>query len=75
MPDHFSGPRALAGPADDITDIWAFASPQRPDHLVLAMGVQPAAKPGAHFSEAYFASPNPNPPADVAAPAAPEHVA
>ena len=42
---------------------------------MLAMGVQPAAMPGAHFSEAYFASPNPNPPADVAAPAAPEHVA
>ena len=52
MSDHFSGPRALAGPAGDITDIWAFPSPQRPDHLVLAMGVQPAAMPGAHFSEA-----------------------
>jgi len=52
MSDHFSGPRALAGPAADITDLWAFPSPQRPDHLVLAMGVQPAAMPGARFSEA-----------------------
>src|SRR6185295_200466 len=52
MSDHFSGPRALAGPSADITDLWAFPSPQRPDHLVLAMGVQPAAMPGARFSEA-----------------------
>ena len=52
MSDHFSGPRAIAGPAGDITDLWAFPSPERPGHLVLVAGVMPAAKPGAAFSEA-----------------------
>jgi len=52
MSDHFSGPRAIAGPAADITDMWAFPSPDRPGYLVMVMGVLPAAKPGAHFSEA-----------------------
>jgi Domain of unknown function (DUF4331) len=51
MSDHFSGPRAMAGPAADITDMWAFPSPERPGHLVLAVGMQPAAMPGAHFSD------------------------
>ena len=39
MSDHFSGPRAIAGPAGDITDLWAFPSPERPGHLVLVAGV------------------------------------
>ena len=52
MSDHFSGPRAIAGPAADITDMWAFPSPDRPGHLVLVAGVLPAAKPGVCFSEA-----------------------
>ena len=52
MSDHFSGPRAIAGPAGDITDVWAFPSPDRPGHLVMVLGVLPAAEPGAHFSEA-----------------------
>ena len=34
MSDHFSGPRALAGPAGDISDVYAFPSPKRPGHLV-----------------------------------------
>ena len=52
MSDHFSGPRAIAGPAGDITDLWAFPSPDRPGHLVMAMGVMPAATLDAHFSDA-----------------------
>ena len=52
MSDHFSGPRALAGPAGDITDVFAFPSPERPGHLVMVINALPAAKPGAHFSEA-----------------------
>jgi Domain of unknown function (DUF4331) len=52
MSDHFSGPRALAGPAGDISDMYAFPSPERPGHLVLAMTVLPNAGPGAIFSEA-----------------------
>ena len=52
MSDHFFRPRAIAGPAGDITDVWAFPSPDRPGHLVSVLGVLPAAKPGARFSEA-----------------------
>jgi hypothetical protein len=52
MSDHFSGPRALAGPAGDITDFYAFPSPGRPGHLVLVMNVLPVAPPDASFSDA-----------------------
>ena len=52
MSDHFSGPRALAGPAGDICDVYAFPSPERPGHLVLAMTVQPLATPDSSFSDA-----------------------
>ena len=45
MSDHFSGPRALAGPAGDICDVYAFPSPERPGHLVLVMTVLPMATP------------------------------
>lgn len=52
MSDHFSGPRAIAGPAADIADLYVFPSPEHPGRLVLVMTVFPAAVPGAHFSEA-----------------------
>ena len=52
MADHFSGPRALSDPAADITDVYAFPSPERPGHLVLVMDVFPAAAPTALFSDA-----------------------
>jgi hypothetical protein len=52
MSDHFSGPRALAGPAGDISDIYAFPSPERPGHLVLVMNVLPLARPDSSFSDA-----------------------
>ena len=52
MADHFSGPRALAGPAGDICDVYAFPSPDRPGHLVLVMTVHPVAPPGSCFSDA-----------------------
>ena len=32
MSDHISGPRALADPIADITDVYAFPSPERPGH-------------------------------------------
>ena len=35
LSDHISGPRALADPIADITDVYAFPSPERPGHLVL----------------------------------------
>jgi hypothetical protein len=52
MADHFSGPRALADPASDIADVFAFPSPERPGHLVLVLDVFPAAAPTAQFSDA-----------------------
>lgn len=52
MSDHFSGPRAIAGPAGDICDVYAFPSPERPGHLVLVMNVRPRATPADVFSDA-----------------------
>jgi|RhiMetdeSRZDD1v2_1073273.scaffolds.fasta_scaffold17671_4 uncharacterized protein DUF4331 len=52
MSDHFSGPRALAGPAGDICDVFAFPSPERPGHLALVMNVVPLATTTSSFSEA-----------------------
>ncbi len=52
MADHFSGPRALTDPASDITDVFAFASPEQPGRLVLVMNVFPLAAPTALFSDA-----------------------
>ena len=52
MSDHFSGPRAIAGPAGDICDLYAFPSPERPGHLVLVLDVLPQAPLDSHFSEA-----------------------
>jgi Domain of unknown function (DUF4331) len=52
MSDHFSGPRALAGPQCDICDLYAFTSPERPENLVLVMDVVPRATPTSTFSDA-----------------------
>lgn len=52
MSDHFSGPRAIAGPAGDICDLYAFPSPERPGHLVLVLDVLPNASHNSYFSEA-----------------------
>ena len=51
MSDHFSGPRALAGPQCDICDFFAFPSPGRPGNLVLAMDVVPRADASSTFSD------------------------
>ena len=45
MSDHISGPRALSEPIADITDVFAFPSPERPGHLVLVMNTLPFAQP------------------------------
>lgn len=52
MSDHGSGPRAFADPVIDITDLYAFPSPQQPGVLVLVLNVFPAAAPTALFSDA-----------------------
>ena len=52
MSDHLSGPRALAEPVADITDLYAFPSPERPGHLVLVMNTVPFAQPSQLCSDA-----------------------
>jgi hypothetical protein len=67
MSDHISGPRAIADPVTDITDVYAFPCPERPGQLVLIMNVFPYAGATALFSDAVIyrfrvrsASPEPN---------------
>ena len=52
MSDHNSGPRALADPVVDITDVYAFPSPEQPGLLTLVLNVFPSAEPAALFSDA-----------------------
>jgi hypothetical protein len=49
---HISGPRAVAEPIADITDLYAFPSPARSGHLVLVLNTLPFAPPDARFSDA-----------------------
>src|SRR6476646_4974624 len=51
MSDHISGPRALADPIADITDVYAFPSPEHPGRLVLVLNTLPFAPPSAAFSD------------------------
>jgi hypothetical protein len=51
MSDHISGPRALAEPIADITDVYAFPSPEQPGHLVVALNTLPFAKPSDLLSD------------------------
>ncbi|GGR59673.1 hypothetical protein GCM10010168_93140 [Actinoplanes ianthinogenes] len=51
MSDHISGPRALAEPIADITDVYAFPSPETPGHLVLVVNTLPFAPPDAQHSD------------------------
>src|SRR5947209_3539606 len=51
MSHHISGPRAVAEPIADITDLYAFPSPERPDSLVLVLNTLPFAPPSAQFSD------------------------
>jgi len=50
--DHVSGIRAMSDPVVDITDMYAFPSPERPGVLVLVLNIWPFAPPGALFSDA-----------------------
>lgn len=51
MSDHISGPRAVADPIADITDVYAFPSPEHADRLVLVVNTLPMAKASDVFSE------------------------
>jgi hypothetical protein len=52
MSDHVDGPRSIGEPAADITDLFAFTSPEDPTRTVLAMCVFPSAGENAVFSNA-----------------------
>ena len=48
--DHLDGPGVTADPQSDITDVFAFTSPENPAHVVLAMAVTPYAGDASTFS-------------------------
>src|SRR5262245_58617553 len=50
MSDHVDGPRSIGDPPADITDLFAFASPQNPARTVLGLCVFPSAGESAVFS-------------------------
>src|SRR6186997_590479 len=50
MSDHVDGPRQIGDPPADITDLFAFTSPEHPARTVLALDVFPSAGESAVFS-------------------------
>src|SRR5580698_3126797 len=52
MSDHVDGPRQIGEPATDLTDLFAFTSPENPGHTVVAANVFPSAGVTAMFSNA-----------------------
>jgi len=52
MSDHIDGPRQIADPSADLTDLFAFTSPENPARTVLAANVFPTCGVGAVFSNA-----------------------
>jgi Domain of unknown function (DUF4331) len=51
MSDHFSGPAVIGDPSVDITDFYAFVSPERAGNLVLIMNLFPLATSQSLFSD------------------------
>lgn len=52
MSDHVDGPRVIGDPPADVTDLFAFTSPENPAHTVLAMNAFCSAGITASFSNA-----------------------
>jgi Polyketide cyclase / dehydrase and lipid transport/Domain of unknown function (DUF4331) len=52
MSDHVDGPRSIGEPATDLTDLFAFTSPENPARTVLAANVFPSAGASAVFTDA-----------------------
>jgi len=52
MTDHVDGPRQIGDPSADLTDLFAFTSPEHPDRTVVALCVFPSAGSSAMFSNA-----------------------
>src|SRR5215468_8803210 len=52
MSDHIDGPRQIGDPSADLTDLFAFISPENPARTVLAANVFPTCGRDAMFSNA-----------------------
>jgi hypothetical protein len=52
MSDHIDGPRQIGDPSADLTDLFAFTSPENPSRTVLAANVFPTCGQNAIFSNA-----------------------
>jgi hypothetical protein len=52
MSDHIDGPRQIGDPSADLTDLFAFTSPENPNRTVLAANVFPTCGVDATFSNA-----------------------
>ena len=52
MSDHVDGPRQIGDPASDLSDVFAFTSPENAGRTVLAANVFPSAGTSAMFSNA-----------------------
>jgi hypothetical protein len=52
MTDHVDGPRQIGDPSADLSDLFAFTSPENPARTVLALCVFPSAGSSAMFSNA-----------------------
>jgi hypothetical protein len=52
MSDHIDGPRQIGDPVADVTDLFAFTSPENPGRTVVALDVFPGAGAEAIFSNA-----------------------
>ena len=52
MSDHVDGPRSIGDPAADLSDLFAFTSPENADRTVLVANVFPSAGATAVFSNA-----------------------
>jgi hypothetical protein len=52
MSDHIDGPRQIGDPVADVTDLFAFTSPENPARTVVALDVFPGAGAAAIFSNA-----------------------
>src|SRR4051812_20914399 len=50
MADHIDGPRSIGDPSIDLSDLFAFTSPENPSRTVLAADVFPSAGESAVFS-------------------------
>ena len=50
MSDHIDGPRQIGDPSADLTDLFAFTSPENPTRTVLAADVFPTCGQEAIFS-------------------------